>query len=205
MAQIAIFREDITNLIKAQEALRCSENNYRVLVESSPDVICSINREGAITFINDTVRRFGYHPKKLIGKNITELIHPLDRHILKTHLNSEEDQTVWQDEIRICAKNGEAYHTLIKSHAINNKMGGDSGEQVYDSIYIFRDVTEYWKMIREKEKLQKQLVDAEKMATLGQFTSSIAHELNNSLDILLTKLYLFQKNLPEGIFICEIR
>jgi two-component system sporulation sensor kinase A len=197
VAQIAIFSEDITDLIKTQKALQFSENNYRVLVESSPDVICSINGEGAITFINDTVRRFGYHPKKLIGKHIDKLIHPLDRHILMDHLNTDDNQTVWQDEIRICSKNGETYHTLVKSHTIDNKMSSDSGEQVSDAIYIFRDVTEYWEMMKEKNKLQKRLVEAEKMATMGQFTSSIAHELNNSLDILLTKLYLLQKTLPE--------
>ena len=197
-AKIAIFSEDVTDLIRTQEALQFSENNYRVLVESSPDVICSINGDGEITFINDTVRRFGYRPQKLMGKHINELIHPLDRHAFKAHLETQEDQTVWQDEIRICAKNGETVHALIKSHKVtNNKMDREHKEQVSDSIYIFRDVTEYWKMMKEKEKLQKQLVEAEKMATMGQFTSSIAHELNNSLDILLTKLYLLQKSLPD--------
>ena len=48
-----------------------------------------------------------------------------------------------------------------------------------------------------KEILQKQLAEAEKLATLGQLTSAIAHDLNNNLDIILTKLFLLQKRLSE--------
>ena len=74
----------------------------------------------------------------------------------------------------------------------------DENGKVIQIAMFARDITDNKKAEKEKEFLEKQLHEAEKLAQLGQFTSSISHELNNSLDILLTKLFLLQRCLPEA-------
>lgn len=57
----------------AEEALRTSETTYRTLTESSPDMICLLDGEGRILYINPRAADFlGAHPEALIGKTHSE-------------------------------------------------------------------------------------------------------------------------------------
>lgn len=59
--------------------LECSEKLYRYLVDSSPDIIYTLNDEGRFTFINDRVQALlGYSPSELIGRHYSELVHEED-------------------------------------------------------------------------------------------------------------------------------
>lgn len=59
--------------------LECSEKLYRYLVDSSPDIIYTLNVEGKFTFANDrALQLLGYRPDELIGKHYSVLIHDDD-------------------------------------------------------------------------------------------------------------------------------
>jgi len=59
--------------------LECSEKLYRYLVDSSPDIIYTLNDEGRFTFVNDRVHQLlGFPSSELIGKHYSELIHEED-------------------------------------------------------------------------------------------------------------------------------
>ncbi len=59
--------------------LECSEKLYRYLVDSSPDIIYTLNDEGRFTFVNDRAQHLlGYAPSELIGKHYSELVHEED-------------------------------------------------------------------------------------------------------------------------------
>jgi len=59
--------------------LECSEKLYRYLVDSSPDIIYTLNDEGRFTFVNDRVHQLlGFRSSELIGKHYSELIHEED-------------------------------------------------------------------------------------------------------------------------------
>ncbi len=59
--------------------LECSEKLYRYLVDSSPDIIYTLNGDGRFTFINDRVQQLlGFSPSELIGKHYSELVHDED-------------------------------------------------------------------------------------------------------------------------------
>ena len=59
--------------------LECSEKLYRYLVDSSPDIIYTLNDEGRFTFINDRAQQLlGLPPSDLIGKHYSELVHEED-------------------------------------------------------------------------------------------------------------------------------
>ncbi len=59
--------------------LECSEKLYRYLVDSSPDIIYTLNQEGNFTFVNDRAQQLlGITPEELIGKHYSELVHEED-------------------------------------------------------------------------------------------------------------------------------
>lgn len=59
--------------------LECSEKLYRYLVDSSPDIVYTLNEDGRFTFVNDRAYPLlGYAPADLIGKHYSELVHEED-------------------------------------------------------------------------------------------------------------------------------
>ncbi|MBF0156972.1 MAG: response regulator [Magnetococcales bacterium] len=60
------------------EQLSASEERFRSLVQTIPDIVYKIDAEGRFTFLNRAIERLGYHPSELIGKHFTEIIHSAD-------------------------------------------------------------------------------------------------------------------------------
>lgn len=80
---------DVSGQIAAVEALRASEEKYRDLVETSSDLIWSVDLEGRITFINSACRAvYRREPEELIGMRFIDLVDPVCR---------EKDLDLFQD------------------------------------------------------------------------------------------------------------
>ena len=63
---------DISDRKKAEDALRESEERYRIIAETASDVIITIDQESIIQFVNAASEKvFGYKPAELIGQKIT--------------------------------------------------------------------------------------------------------------------------------------
>jgi PAS domain S-box-containing protein len=81
-----------TELLKAQEELRdlneeleervyelrISENRFRSLVKTIPDIVYRIDPQGRFTFINEAIERLGYMPEDLLGEHFSKIISPSD-------------------------------------------------------------------------------------------------------------------------------
>jgi len=81
-----------TELLKAQEELRdlneeleervydlrVSENRFRSLVKTIPDIVYRIDPQGKFTYINEAIERLGYLPEDLIGQHFSKIILPAD-------------------------------------------------------------------------------------------------------------------------------
>ena len=150
--------EDITERKLAQEALRESEERYRELVETAPDVIYTLSPQGTITSLNPSFESItGWSRSEWQGKPFTDLIHPDD-----LAPATEQFQRVLQGEIpprferRVLTKSGE-YLTgefLTAPQWQNGKVIGVFG--------IGRDITERkqaQEALRESEERYRNLVE----------------------------------------------
>ena len=63
----------------AENAIRESEERYRILVDLTPDIIYRLNEDGTIGFISSAIRQLGYNPEELIGMPFEEIVYPDDR------------------------------------------------------------------------------------------------------------------------------
>lgn len=65
-------------LEKKFSELESSEEKFRTLVQTVPDIVYQIDADGKFTFLNNAIKQLGYTPEELIGKHFSVVIHPAD-------------------------------------------------------------------------------------------------------------------------------
>ncbi|EQA46515.1 PAS domain S-box protein [Leptospira broomii serovar Hurstbridge str. 5399] len=171
----------ITERKLAEEALRESRQMYRELVENINDVIFSVDTEGILTYISPVVRFFtGYSPEELIGRHFAELVVSEDQEYANRLFRSALLGNREVSEVRIKATKGNHLWVLVSTRPLvrNEKIVGVAG--------VSTDIT-------KRMQLEQQLLQSQKMESLGTLAGGIAHDFNNILSIMLGHLSLLTK------------
>lgn len=163
---------DITDRVKVQEALRESEARYRTVVEESFDGVF-VQQGTVITFANSRLHELlGYEPGELVGLEHWLIYHPdyqaITRSRAQARLGGELVPSRY--EVKLLRKDGTAFPGEINARVI--LFDGEPGIQVW-----IRDLT-------EQKLLERRLVEAQKMESIGTLTGGIAHDFNNLLTII---------------------
>lgn len=175
---ILVFNTDITEkkgLIRDIEERKKVENTLRLFVmalDDAPDGVQIVDMDGLVVYSNKTVEKiFGYPPKELEGKHVNQL--NKDREFAeKIIIPSLKKTGRWIGEVTGQHKNGRTFPVLLNTSVFR----GGSGKPLA-LVGIIRDLTEQ----KEIEHLEKQLLKADKLATIGHLASGVAHEINNPL------------------------
>ena len=182
---VGAFIRDITARKRAEEALESSEEKYRNLVESISDVIFEIDERGALTYISPIVRNMvGYEAEDLIGKAFLEFVHPDDRDILMKRFSELTEGVEYPWEYRLVGKSGEVRYVRTYTTPIMKKniFEGARGTLI--------DITERKKLEEQRLEVERKLLQAQKLESLGVMASGIAHDFNNQLAVVLGNLEL---------------
>ncbi|MGV8080123.1 MAG: response regulator [Syntrophales bacterium] len=183
---IAVAR-DITDRKQAEEASRESGTMFRTLVEHAFDSTIIINLEGTILFANNsaarTIQAGDAHP--LVGRNVMEFVAPESREDV---LNDFQELAIGHDsylaEYSLITEKGER----IRMESVGKRIVYEGTTAVLASM---RDITDRMRAAKEKETLQDQLRQAQKMESIGALAGGIAHDFNNILSAIIgyTELY----------------
>ena len=208
-ANLVVFR-DTTERRRVEEALRESEEKYRVFMEEAPIGLCNVDFKGVITFVN---RRFekvtGYSREEVVGKKGFELglfdsgILELIRQRMSPTL---EGKSLLPLDVQFKCKDGRLIWIEIEGRLIR-KWGIPIGFQL-----ISEDITERKRMEQELrkhtehleklvEERTKKLLEAERLAAIGQTTAMVGHDLRNPLQAIASATYLAKtkhENLVQG-------
>jgi PAS domain S-box-containing protein len=185
---------DVTEMRKSEAELdesakRLSE--LAAIVASSDDVIVSKDLNGIITSWNDAATRvLGYKADEMIGTSILKLIpehlHSDEKTILE---NIRAGRRVEHFETVRLTKGGKLIDVSLAVSPIKDAQG-----RVIGASKILRDIS-------TRKRMERSLLQAEKIAATGRMAATIAHEINNPLEAVMNLLFLLRPKITdeEGI------
>ncbi len=153
---------DITDRRTIEDALRKSEEKYRVMVENINDVIFMVNNEGLVTYISPIIEKItSYTQEEIIGQKLSDFVHPDDLKVFMDNIS----KNVWDGEkvpyeFRIFDKDSSLNFLRISGQKIfkNGEVVGITG--------VFSDIT-------ESKIMEKALKDSEQRLTAVLYGSPI--------------------------------
>jgi len=169
---ILIHGVDVTNQVDSAEALRQSEEQYRTLVELSPDGIL-IHVAGTIVFANSSAAHIlrAASPAEIVGRHVMDLMHEdkLER-VRGRLLTLQMGQDVPRAAVRWKADDG-----TVRDMDVSSMGFLFEGRAAVHTV--FRDTTEH-------RLMEEQLRQAQKMEAVGQLAGGVAHDFNNLLTVI---------------------
>lgn len=182
------LEQEIRERIRAEVSLRRTEEMYRALVENADDVITLSDLEFNILFCNRAYySSLGFEDKNGDLENF-DRIHPDDVMVIRKSRKELLITGKIEFEYRIRHKDGHWVHRYARSVII---YGSDRRQM--SILSIIRDVTMYRQAEEQARLHQEQLIQADKMVSLGTLVSGVAHEINNPNNFVMLNIPMLQK------------
>lgn len=172
---------DVTERRAMERTLRRQEEFQRYLLESFPDLILVIGLDERYTFVSARVRDLlGYKPEDLIGKKIEAAPE-----------SSPEFLSLYRD-VSAGRKMFDSCECGARHRDGNWRTMRASASPLFDAENRLNGVIVSVKDITVEKKLERQIIQSERLAAMGQMIGGFAHELNNPLTSILGVSELMQ-------------
>ena len=188
---------DLTDRRAAQEALRKSEERFRMLVESVTDyAIYMLDPVGTITSWNSGAERAkGYKAEEILGENFARFYTEEDRiaGLPSRALHGAERDGRYESEGWRIRKDGTRFWANAVIDAIRDSTG-----KLIGFAKVTRDLTERRESQQALEDARIAIMQAQKMDAIGKLTGGVAHDFNNLLAVIVGSLDLARMRLASG-------
>ncbi len=167
---------EMESLVTVQKkTLRENEENFRLIAENIEDLIVIVDRKGKRLYNSPSYEKIlGYSPRELSESSSFEQVHPEDRpkviEAAERSLSSGVGELI---EYRIQHQDGSWRYLESKGSVTQDEQG--MGKSL---VIVSRDVTERKKAEQERIRMERQLHQVQKLKSIGQMASGIAHEIN---------------------------
>jgi PAS domain S-box-containing protein len=184
---------DVTEQKRTQQKLLKSEKGFRDLFDAITDLIYTQDLEGRFISVNHAMSSlFGYEKDAFTGKRASDFMKPELRPCFKSEYLEKIKTEGFVEGVSVYyLKAGREIYIEYRSSLVKPKDG---------TPYISgtgRDVTERVLSRKKIKRLQKQIVQSQKMEAMGLMAGGVAHDLNNILSGIVSYPELLLLGLPE--------
>ena len=181
---ICVCVRDVSRRTQATDDLRASEEQVRLLLDSTVEAIYGLDLQGNCTFCNRAcLETLGYERvEELRGKNMHDLIHhtrrdgsPFPLQECKIYEAFKLGKGAHVDDEVLWKADGSSFAAEYRSFPVSR-----DGELV-GSVVTFLDITEQLRVAETLRTQQSELTHAARLSTLGEMAAGLAHELNQPL------------------------
>jgi two-component system, NtrC family, sensor kinase len=195
-----IYMRDLTNRIRMGRELHKAKNFLENIINHSVDGIVVVDAKGMPLIFNKGAERIlGFkaeevigHPEVLFRFYLPEAAKEMKRRMRSDNYGGRDKLNSTQ--ITFYDKKGNEVPVNFSAAIVR-----EGGREIA-SVGIFSDLREELRMRRELEETQVQLLQAEKIASLGRLSAGVAHEINNPLAGILIYAELLERQMQDGVF-----
>lgn len=178
---------DITDRVAARDALRASENRFRLFMQSVVDyAIFMLDPEGYVANWNTGAQRIkGYSEQEIVGSHFSRFYSEEDqkRREPDKALTTALAEGKYETEGWRVRKDGSHFWAHVVIDPVYDDDGGLIGY-----AKITRDISERRTAEETLQQTREFLFQSQKMEAVGQITGGIAHDFNNLLTIVVNSL-----------------
>ncbi len=170
---------------RAEISLKESEELYRSLVETSPDAISVSDLQGRLIMANRRAAMLHRYDsvEEMLGKHLLEFLNEEDRDRGRSDLDTVlATGSIRNVEYTVLAKDGTSFEGEISGSLVR-----DAHDVPNAIIIVLRDIT-------ERNRLQQQLLQTQKLESIGTLAGGIAHDFNNLLAVILGNISVLRRD-----------
>ena len=194
----AKITRDLSERREAEQALRRSEERFRLLVQGVTDyAIYMLDPEGRVSSWNAGAERFkGYSADEIIGEHFSRFYPEEDRaaSVPQRALATSAGEGRFEAEGWRIRKDGTRFWASVVIDPIRDESGALIG-----FTKITRDLTERREAQQALDKAQEQVFHTQKLEAIGKLTGGVAHDFNNILAAIIGSLNLAKRRMAEGV------
>jgi PAS domain S-box-containing protein len=186
----------ISRNITAQREAGRQIQRLHAAIEQSGEIIFMTDQDGIITYVNPAfVHAYGYAPEECIGRSPRMLQEGMPGDPQPSQFGEGAGTGASrQEQVANMSKKGDR---VIVDSSVNAVLGV-AGE-VLGFIAVQRDITEQMRTEVERKSLERQLIQAQKLESLGTLAGGIAHDFNNILGIILGHSTLLKRAVTNPV------
>jgi two-component system, NtrC family, sensor kinase len=193
-----MFFHDLTKHIEIERQLHNANSFLNNIIRSSADGIVVVDNEGKVLIFNEGAERIlGYRAEEVAGKQIatSKIYSPEVAREIKRRMRSNDygpPGKVTALRLNLVNKDGEDVPVNFSAAMIKKD------DREIGSVGIFSDLREQLRIRRELEEAKIQLMQAEKIASVGRLAAGVAHEINNPLSGILLYADMLVRDLAHN-------